>query len=381
MRLLLLVTVAFLACDQNPPWSNHAPTVVIVSGPDGTIASDSCRFSWVGSDIDGEVTGYYYGIDDSTPETRTADTCVILRGLAIGQHEFFVQSEDDSSKRSNNASRTFWVNYDSSATPRGTDTTLEIATWNVENFPKNGDSTVNKVRALMARLDIDVYCLQEIADTLAFQQLLSGLAGYAGFYSRDDYGSFYQKTGVVYKTSVCRVNSTRQLFWSEDSVTRPPLEASVTATHNGKTFDFKLIVQHLKAGSSGDDFAQRRATCRLLKEYIDSQLGGGDDDFVVVGDWNDLLTDPPAENIFQRFLDDSLDYRMLTWPLRTNPLYGSYIGTGSLIDHLMITGDALAEYGSGSTITLRLDDEVYRYESVVSDHRPVMSVFPVFSAR
>jgi len=376
---LLLAAALLLACDQTPPFGNHAPTVVITSGPDGTIAADSCRFSFLGTDIDGAVTGYYYGLDDSTPDTWVADTFVELRQLPIGRHEFFVQSVDDSAKRSNNASRTFWVNFDSSVTPRGTDSTLEIVTWNIENFPKDDDSTVNKVRALMARLDLDIYCLQEIADTLAFQELLSGLAGYAGFYSRDDYGSFYQKTGVVYKTSVVRVNSTRQLFWGNDSVTRPPLEADVTASANGRTFDFKLIVQHLKAGGSSDDFAQRRATCRLLKEYIDSQLGGGDEDFVVVGDWNDLLTDPRQENIFQQFLDDSTDYRMLTWPIRNDPLQGSYISSGALIDHLMVSADALAEYGAGRTYTLRLDDEVYRYESVVSDHRPVMSVFQVFS--
>jgi hypothetical protein len=36
------------------------------------------------------------------------------------------------------------------------------------------------------------------------------------------------------------------------------------------------------------------------------------------------------------------------------------------------------EYDSGYTETLRLDEEVDGYDVKISDHRPVMAVFPVF---
>ncbi len=145
-------------------------------------------------------------------------------------------------------------------------------------------------------------------------------------------------------------------------------------------FDFRLIVLHLKAGSSASDQAKRKTTCRLLKNYIDQALRQGPElDFVVAGDWNDLLEDPPQWNIFQDFLNDSANYRFLTLPLAGNTRNGSYIYTGQLIDHIMITADALEEYAEGSTQTLLLDDQVSRYTVVVSDHRPVLAVFPVFS--
>lgn len=377
LTTVLLVLVA--GCGRGPGNRNIPPTVIITSGPDGVIASDSARFTWVGDDLDGSVVCFYYGLNDSTPDTRVEDTVAVLRSLGLGQHEFFLQAQDDSGARSSVAARSFRVDYDSLVTPLGTDTTLEIATWNIENFPKAGDSTVNRVRALMARLDLDIYALQEIADTLAFRRLLSGLPGYAGLYSRDDYGSFYQKTGVVYKTSVVTVSSVRQLFWNNDSVTRPPLEMTVVASHNGNTFDFRLIVLHLKAGSSSGDQAKRKTACRLLKEYIDKALVQGPElDFIAAGDWNDLLEDPPQWNVFQQFLNDSANYRFLTWPLAGNTRHGSYIYTGLLIDHIMVTADALDEYAAGTTQTLRLDDRVSRYDAIVSDHRPVMSVFPVF---
>jgi hypothetical protein len=48
-----------------------------------------------------------------------------------------------------------------------------------------------------------------------------------------------------------------------------------------------------------------------------------------------------------------------------------------LIDHILVTVDALGEYEGGWTETLRLDTEVLYYSYYVSDHRPVMSQFPV----
>lgn len=379
---LAIVVFVLAGCRQKSVHHNSPPTVVITSGPTGVIASDSANFGWIGEDIDGNLVGFYYGLDDSSTGIRTEDTAVTVHCLSLGEHEFYIRAVDDSGKRSNAAVRSFRVQFDSSVAPRGTDTTLEIITWNIQNFPKQGDSTVNRVRALMARLDADIYAVQEIEDTLAFRELLSGLSGYTGFYSRDDYGSFYQKTGVVYKSGIVTVTDMHQLFWGNDSVPRPPMEMTMTANHNGGTFDFHLIVLHLKAGGSAQEQSKRKTACRLLKEHLDEELEQGEElDFLVVGDWNDKLDDPPDSNVFTLFLEDTLQYRFLTFPLAGNSYYGSYIGGGgygSLIDHILATRDALNEYDGGITMTLRLDDETDRYGQLISDHRPVMAIFPVF---
>ena len=373
-----LVLSGALRCDEPVP-HNTAPTVIITAGPADVLPADTATFAWQGEDGDGNLLGFRWWLDDSLGWMWTEDSMVFIEQVGLGPHEFYVQAEDDSGARSVAAVRSFWVEFDSSITPRGTDTTLEVVAWNIQNFPKDGDSTINRLRAAILRLDLDIYGIQEISDTLAFDRLVSGLSDYAGLYSNDDYGSFYMKTGVIYRRDVVQVSNVHQLFWWSDSVTRPPLEMLVTATHNGHTFDFNLIVLHLKAGSSDPDQAQRRVTCRLLKEHIDEQLaGGGEHDFVVIGDWNDRLDDPHQWNVFQQFLDDSLDYRFLTWPFRSNSYYATHIGSGSVIDHIMVTADALEEYGAGETTTLRLDDEMYRYEQVISDHRPVAAWFEVF---
>ncbi len=363
-------------CTPTEPAHNRPPTVVITAGPTGTVTADTARFEWSGADADGNLAGYYYGLDDSTPGDWTESTGVTLRAIGLGHHEFYVQATDDSGARSEATVRTFERTYQGGVLPRGTDTTLDVATWNIQNFPRDGDQTIGALLGLVPQLDLDIYAIEEVEDTEAFRRLVGGLTGYDGLYSSDDYGNnSYQKTAVIYKRSAVSVSGVRQLFWENESVVRPPLELDVTASVRSRVFDFRLVVMHLKAGTSYSDVAQRRATCRLLKEYIDAELAaGGDSDYVVVGDWNDEIDDPPEDNAFQMFIDDSADYRFLTRPLVGNSYYDSYIA-GGLIDHVLVTCAALPEYGSGSTVTLRLDDEMPNYEKLVSDHRPVMASF------
>jgi endonuclease/exonuclease/phosphatase family metal-dependent hydrolase len=336
------------------------------------------RFEWSGADADGVITGYCHGLDDSVPRTWTESTGVTLEGLGFGVHDFYVQAVDDSGARSVAAVWTFSYEYPGALEPAGSDTTFDMVTWNIENFPKAGTRSVSQVRSLAAQLDVDLFAVQEIADTVAFRSLVSGLAGYAGLYSPDRYGGSYQKTGVVYRTAMVAVTGMGQLFVSNDAFPRPPIEMFVTATGNGRVFDFRLIVLHLKAGGASEDREMRRAACRLLKGYLDVEVETGPEpDFVVAGDWNDQLDDPVEENVFQPFLDDTSRYSFLTRPLAGNASQSSYIG-GGLIDHILVTRDARAEYGAGQTRTLRLDDRVARYREEVSDHRPVLAGFSVF---
>ncbi|HBE11943.1 MAG TPA: hypothetical protein DCY76_05855, partial [Flavobacteriales bacterium] len=50
----------------------------------------------------------------------------------------------------------------------GLPNTLDIATWNIEWFPKNGNATIERVQTIIQNLDIDLWAIQEIDDTTAF---------------------------------------------------------------------------------------------------------------------------------------------------------------------------------------------------------------------
>jgi len=265
----------------------------------------------------------------------------------------------------------------------GEEGSLEIVTWNIMNFPSQGDKSVDWVAKIIQQLDIDIYALQEIADVNAFQDLVDRLPGYEGIYSTDSYSDGYQKTGLVYKTGIVTVLSREMLFEDREyAFPRPPMMLDIQASHQGKTFDFYLIVMHLKAYQDQENIERRRAAAQALKDYMDTRIsdpGAGEKDYIIAGDWNDEIDDPPAENSFQVFIQAPGQYRFLTEPLAGDPANASYPGYGSLIDHILISADCFAEYQGGACRTLILDSQVNSYMFYVSDHRPVLSLFPVFN--
>ncbi len=267
----------------------------------------------------------------------------------------------------------------------GSESTFEIATWNIENFPLDAAYTVDNVKTIINDLDIDLIAVQEIASISSFNSLLSQLPGWEGELSDYTYSSgSYQKAGILYKSDMISLSNVHDLpinDYTEDGYSafpRPPFYAYVEIRDNtGIKFDFNIIVLHLKAFSDEQSEARRRLACTLLKEYIDQQIAAGaDSDFVVLGDWNDKLTDKRKDNVFNSFLDDSSHYTFLSESVVDK---SSYIPISGLIDHILITVNAEDDYNGGKTEVLYLDNQFYHYLSQVSDHRPVAAVFKGFS--
>jgi len=261
----------------------------------------------------------------------------------------------------------------------GSDSTIDIMTWNMEYFPKNGSTTINEAAIIIKDLDVDIIAVEEISDTLAFKQLLSQLPGWAGIVSPEVYNDgTYQKVGLLYNQTIATVIDWQLLFEDDDyAFPRAPIEFTLNIVENGNSLDFRLIVVHLKAYSGEDNEARRRSAVESLKLYIDEQVQiSADDDFVLTGDFNDHLEDPPQDNVFTAILEDTSNYSVLTKPL--SGYFGSYIGYSepNLIDHVIISSDALTEFGSGGiTQALYLDEQNPDYAATVSDHRPVLARF------
>ncbi|HVP39977.1 MAG TPA: endonuclease/exonuclease/phosphatase family protein [Candidatus Saccharimonadales bacterium] len=266
----------------------------------------------------------------------------------------------------------------------GTDTTLDLATWNMENFPTAGAASVSMAGQIIGALNLDVWAVEEIADTTAFRTLLAGLPGYAGLYSPDVYspGEYppYQKTGVIYRTAVVTVNSVKQILTTDYSAfPRPPLEVDLTARSSGHQYHFHLIVQHLKAGTTADDRSRRRQAEQELRTYLDAQRAADStQQYVVAGDWNGSLSDPLASSSFPVLLSDSTHYKFLDLALAGQSFYLSHPSTGSMLDHLMVNRAACPHFSLGRVVTLRPDDYLPAYAAQMSDHRPVMVAAPVF---
>ena len=68
----------------------------------------------------------------------------------------------------------------------GSDSTFEVASWNIEWFPKNGQTSVNAVGEIIGALDIDVWALQEIDDSSMLRQAVASLNDYKIVYGGSD---------------------------------------------------------------------------------------------------------------------------------------------------------------------------------------------------
>jgi len=259
----------------------------------------------------------------------------------------------------------------------GSEKTFDFATWNIEHFPKDPTFTIPYLSRIIQKIDIDMIAVQEIDKNLLFMTLADSLDGYQGYVSQlPDYG---QRLGIIYKSDMISLSDPDQLFTNDDwAFPRPPLVTSVIVKEKNKiVFDFILIVLHLKAFVDAESEGRRREACEKLKKYIDTYLlNGSERDILIVGDFNDELIDPPQENVFKIFLEDSLNYQFLTLPLAAE---STYIGNfRSAIDHVLITDDVRDEYQNGSTHILKIDQEFSKYVNYISDHRPVLAQFYVF---
>ncbi|PKP59793.1 hypothetical protein CVT91_06160 [Candidatus Atribacteria bacterium HGW-Atribacteria-1] len=92
---------------ENYSIGNQLPIVQITSGPSGTIDYNDVTFTWIGDDPDGEIAGYYYGLDDPAPDTWTTETSHTFNSVSEGNHTFYVQAKDDEGATSPVISRSF----------------------------------------------------------------------------------------------------------------------------------------------------------------------------------------------------------------------------------------------------------------------------------
>ncbi|MCA9625093.1 MAG: endonuclease/exonuclease/phosphatase family protein [Myxococcales bacterium] len=242
-----------------------------------------------------------------------------------------------------------------------------IITWNLESFPL-APQTPEVVVSLFAELQPDVVAVQEVDDVDAFHAMVDDLDGYSAILN-DDPGAFI-RVGLIYREDRVVVDGAETLFPTDWwAFPRPPLKAHVRFVDT--SVDFWAVVLHLKAKVDQESWQRRLDAAERLDTWLrDELVASEDDDFMLLGDFNDEVTDPPEWNVFNVFLDDPETYQFLTLPVEASGDY-SYIPFARMIDHMLITSDLLEEVTPDSTEVLHLDDVVPGYTATVSDHRPV----------
>ncbi len=284
---------------------------------------------------------------------------LLLFGYLIVNLSFFAQSLDD-------------LDF-------GTDTTFEVVTWNIEWFPKNGELTMNYVADMIEALDADVIAVQEIDDQESFHNMLNNMTDYDGYYV--DYG--YLALGYIYKSDVVQINSIYEIYTGSaysNPFPRPPLVLELTFMGE----NYIIINNHYKCCGNGileeddswDEETRRFLASDLLKEYIDTNFP--DEQVLVLGDLNDVITDVQENNVFQSFIDDSDNYVFADMDIaQGSNTNWSYPNWPSHIDHILITNELFDEFGNTNSSIQTIKMENYltngwsEYDTNVSDHRPV----------
>ena len=270
----------------------------------------------------------------------------------------------------------------------GTDSTFEVVSWNIEWFPKNGQVTADSVKTIIQSLAADVYALQEIDDTTLLKQVVSTIPGYSCYFKSTYYGGL----AYVYNTNTVQVNEkyeiyTSQPFWN----TFPRSPQVLELTFNNE--EYVILNNHFKCCGDGtlntndpnDEEMRRLSAVTLLKQYIDSLFI--DERVIIVGDLNDILTDPTANNVFNSFLNDS-DYLFVDFPIALGSSSNfSYPSWPSHLDHILISNELFADFSKPNSwlSCIRIDDYMSSwnaYDNNISDHRPIglrLQVDPVIS--
>ena len=261
----------------------------------------------------------------------------------------------------------------------GTDSTFDVATWNIEHFPKRGQTTINNVAAIIQALDLDYIGIQEVDDTAAFTTLVNQLEGYDGFYQQNPYAGL----GVIYKTDVLTVNSLFEIY-TTNNYWKPFPRAPIVMDVEFMGAQYILINNHWKCCGNNilnlsdpdDEETRRWQASVLLKEFIDTTYP--DANVILMGDLNDQLTDVPLHNVFQNFLDDSDNFRFVDMDIAEgSSSHWSYPDWPSHLDHILISNELFDEMESPGTQVSCIKVEACwsngwsGYEYYVSDHRPV----------
>lgn len=250
---------------------------------------------------------------------------------------------------------------------------VTFRTWNVEQFPLD-EASFDEVAEIIRAMPADLIGLQEIEQAERFWDLAGALPDYEGVTAQRGY---YTGVALLYRPETLDLLTARSLF-TEDSYAfpRPVLDATFRVVESGVRLH--VIVVHLKARVDAESAARRRAAIEKLDAWAE-ESGLEHQPMIMMGDFNDELTDPEQYNVFGPLLYDP-DFAFLTLPLERSGGY-SYISFEAMIDHLIVTQATLDVMQEDRTEILRLDGSWDGYVQNVSDHRPVETVLRVRAAR
>ncbi len=240
--------------------------------------------------------------------------------------------------------------------------TIDIITWNAENFPKASAETLSLMKEIIQTLDPDVIAFQEISSLTDFTQLIHSLGGWSALT-----GSGPLRLAFAYKASEISVVHSSEIFPTDESAfPRAPL-AMVARHISGK--ELTLINLHLKCCDDGNSIQRRKDASAKIKNYLNEELSEAS--VIVLGDMNEDITQPDGNEVFTNFVNDNKNYRFADMAIANcSESRWSFPDWPSHIDHMLVTNELFLNVMDTRTLTLR--DCEPNFQQFVTDHHPVL---------
>ncbi len=278
----------------------------------------------------------------------------------------------------------------------GSDTTFDVATWNIEWFPKNGQQTVNYVTDIIESLDFDIIAVQEVDEKETFNNMIDAIPNYSSLTENSMWNNSHG-LAYVYRNDRVTINDAYDIYY-EDIYHQIFLRSPMVLDVYFENKNYILINNHLKCCGDGildmsneNDYEYLRwMAMNYLKDYVDSYFP--ESRVVILGDFNDDITEPSLNNVFNTILNDNDNYLFADMEISLGdpnnwsfPAPHPIVPWPSQLDHLLLTNELFEDFTFSNAQTIIVDDYLENgwseYDQNVSDHRPVAMrlFFPAYN--
>ena len=255
-------------------------------------------------------------------------------------------------------------------------TTANIAAWNIAGFDAIPTHKSKIFANAISYIDPEVIALVEVNPDSIADNIVSELKSIGICYDKAMLKqSAEQNIAVLYKCDVQLTNP--RLIDDSDNNNRYLRKAFAADVRIG-SFDFILIVLHLKAGRGGIARSVRDDQARTIASFIQSETQNEEKDVLIVGDYNMIPIDDQS-NFSNMNPDNYLLF--VSDELSDQHTHISSSGPGNLLDGYAISNEHTIEHIKGSIRTIKLyeilDKAVMDYRENISDHLPVEASFRI----
>ncbi len=299
-------------------------------------------------------------------------------------------------------------------------TTLDVATWNIEFFGARREDYNNQsfgpddvalqaqnVRKVLDSLQSDIIAVQEVSNTSLLAEMVSLMPGYAYVcsdrysYSWEGESSTFapQKICFIYKTSTVSITSQRVIFEemfdaaragastplnnypgnnpsSFYSSGRLPFELKAKVTIGAIERDITFINIHAKSGGSNiADYNRRQFDATALKDTLDAYYQN--QQIILLGDYNDDLDVSIIQNLpspYRNFTSTESGFFPISKALSLAN-NRSTTGFSDMIDHIIVSSNLEPDYVPESAKVIAPFRMIPNYANTTSDHLAVTARF------